>query len=191
MKFAWYNEPPAWSEDGGTLRVTTGPGTDFWCRTHYGFVRDNGHFRHVMAKGDFSASVVVEAAYSHLYDQAGLMVRVDAANWLKTGIEFTDGALHFSVVVTRDGYSDWSQCRLAEAEGQPLALRLTRHAEALRVQYRLPGGHWIAARLAMLSMGERVAVGPMCCTPERQGLQVAFRDFAVGPPIARDLHADA
>jgi regulation of enolase protein 1 (concanavalin A-like superfamily) len=28
----------------------------------------------------------------------------------------------------------------------------------------------------------------MCCTPERAGLEVDFRHFAVGPAIARDLH---
>ncbi len=117
MNLSWLNAPPHWREDGNTLHVTTGDRTDFWCRTHYGFVRDNGHFRHVETAGDFTASVTVDAAYTQLYDQAGLMVRVDAGNWLKTGIEFTDGAAHFSTVVTRDGYSDWSQFRLPEDGG--------------------------------------------------------------------------
>jgi regulation of enolase protein 1 (concanavalin A-like superfamily) len=56
------------------------------------------------------------------------------------------------------------------------------------VQYRQLGGQWIPARLAMLAMGETVAVGMMCCTPERAGLDVTFRDFIVAPPISRDLH---
>lgn len=188
MNLTWLNAPPRWHEDGNTLHVTTGDRTDFWCRTHYGFVRDTGHFRHVETAGDFTASVTVDAAYTHLYDQAGLMVRVDAGNWLKTGIEFTDGSAHFSTVVTRDGYSDWSQFRLPETAGAELELRVTRHAEALRVQYRLPAGAWTAARLAMLAMGESVAVGMMCCTPERQGLAVTFRDFTVGAAVSRELH---
>jgi regulation of enolase protein 1 (concanavalin A-like superfamily) len=31
----WLDEPPAWSEDDGTVRMTTAPGTDFWRTTHY------------------------------------------------------------------------------------------------------------------------------------------------------------
>ncbi len=31
-------------------------------------------------------------------------------------------------------------------------------------------------------------VGPMCCTPERAGLDVRFSDFRIGPPIVKDLH---
>ena len=188
MNLTWLNAPPRWSEDGNGLHVTTGDHTDFWCRTHYGFIRDTGHFRYAMATGDFTASVTVSAAYRHLYDQAGLMVRVNAENWLKTGIEFTDGAAHFCTVVTRDGYSDWSQFKLPETAGTALEVRITRHAEALRVQYRPSGGAWTAARLAMLAMGESVAVGMMCCTPEREGLEVIFRDFTVGAAISRDLH---
>jgi regulation of enolase protein 1 (concanavalin A-like superfamily) len=149
MNLAWLNEPPRWSEAGNTLHVTTGDRTDFWCRTHYGFVRDTGHFRFVEWAGDFSMSATIDAAYTHLYDQAGLMVRVDAGNWLKTGVEFTDDAAHFSTVVTRDGYSDWSQFKLPEKMGPALDARITRHAEALRVQYRLPGYPWTAARAAV------------------------------------------
>jgi uncharacterized protein len=189
MNHAWLNEPPQWSEDGTTLRVTTGDKTDFWCRTHYGFIRDNGHFRFAEWPGDFTATATIAAAYTHLYDQAGLMVRVDASNWLKTGVEFTDGSAHFSTVVTRGGYSDWSQFKLPDAIGSALEVRITRHAETLRVQYRQPGGQWTAARLAMLAMGESVAVGMMCCTPERAGLEVTFGDFTVGAAISRDLHA--
>lgn len=41
------------------------------------------------------------------YDQAGLMVRLDAENWMKCGTEFFAGRRHASVVLTRD-FSDWS-----------------------------------------------------------------------------------
>ena len=45
--------------------------------------------------------------YEALYDQAGPLLRIDETHWVKAGIEFTDGLMHFSVVVTRD-VSDWS-----------------------------------------------------------------------------------
>ena len=189
MDGEWLNEPPRWQNIGGILRVETGERTDFWCRTHYGFVRDNGHFYHRRATGDFTAAVHFAAGYAALYDQAGLMVRADAENWLKCGIEYTDGGVHFSTVVTRDGFSDWSQQRIDAAAAEGLDVRVTRHSEALRVQFRLPGAErWTMARLAKLEMQEAVQAGPMCCTPERAGLTVRFEDFTLRPAISRHLH---
>jgi regulation of enolase protein 1 (concanavalin A-like superfamily) len=43
-------------------------------------------------------------------------------------------------------------------------------------------------RLAPFPKSKTYAVGPMCCTPERAGLEVAFSDFTVGPPLGKDLH---
>lgn len=103
----WYNEPPHWHAEGETLSVTTGPDSDFWRVTHYGFVRDSGHFGFEMAPGDVSAEVRVRGAYRDLYDQAGLMFRIDERNWIKGGIELVDGVQQVSAVVTRE-FSDWS-----------------------------------------------------------------------------------
>jgi regulation of enolase protein 1 (concanavalin A-like superfamily) len=47
----WLNEPPAWREEDGVLTVTTGLKTDFWRETHYGFVRDDGHFATAPLRG--------------------------------------------------------------------------------------------------------------------------------------------
>jgi uncharacterized protein len=186
----WMNEPPLWRESVDELHVTTGAKTDFWNRTFYGFIRSNGHFRHRSVAGDFSASVQVAADYQALYDQAGLMLWVGTDNWLKTGIEYTDATVHLSTVVTRTGYSDWSQQPIDSDARHGIELRLTRHGETLRVQFRLPGRTWQMIRLTTLPMFETVDVGMMCCTPERAGLEVTFRNFHVGSPIAPTLHDD-
>ena len=47
--------------------------------------------------------VRVRASYEALYDQAGIMVRVDERNWLKAGIEKSDGQCQLSSVLTVDG----------------------------------------------------------------------------------------
>jgi regulation of enolase protein 1 (concanavalin A-like superfamily) len=39
-------------------------------------------------------------------------------------------------------------------------------------------------------MPETVDVGPMCCSPTGEGLEVTFHRFDIGPPIPRELHAD-
>ncbi|HEV7436338.1 MAG TPA: DUF1349 domain-containing protein [Pseudorhizobium sp.] len=73
----WLNEPTKAKASARELSVTTDAKTDFWRETHHGFVRDNGHFYAFQAEGDFTAQVRIRAHIEHLYDQAGLMVRLD------------------------------------------------------------------------------------------------------------------
>jgi uncharacterized protein len=181
----WLNEPPRWHEQGATLSVVTGGKTDFWRTTHYGFVRDSGHFRFDRVSGDFTAEVTVTGDYRALYDQAGLMVRLDAEHWLKAGVEYVEGRLMLSAVVTRS-FSDWSTVPAFEAP-DPLRLRLSRHGTALRVEWATDKG-FDMLRLAYLPARDPALVGPMCCSPERAGLAVQFTDFRIADPIPRDLH---
>lgn len=185
---AWHNEPPSHERRGDQLVLRTGLETDYWNNTFYGFRHDNGHFLATEATGDFSVETTFLARFEHLYDQAGVMLWVDGENWLKCGVEFTDGRLFFSAVVTRDDQSDWSVTPMEGEPALPVTLRLTRHDEALRVQVRDVDGHWQLVRLCYLRMPATVEVGPMACSPTRQGLEVTFVDFRIGEPISRDLH---
>src|SRR6476661_1422881 len=133
----WFNEPPAWDDQGQTITVHTGPQSDFWRTTHYGFIRDSGHFYYRPVAGDFTAEVEVRGGYRDLYDQAGLMVRQDAHTWMKCGIEFVEGVQQASAVVTRK-YSDWSVAPLA-ANPPAIRLRVVRRGAALEVSYSLDG----------------------------------------------------
>lgn len=183
----WLNEPAEWSGENGTLELVTDKATDFWRKTFYGFTRDSGHAFLEPVAGDFSASATVTADYETLYDQAGLILRIDETHWIKTGIEFTDGLMHFSTVVTRD-VSDWSVIPLPDADPQtPVSVRITRHDDAVRVQFHLGDGHWQMARLCPFPSSDAF-VGMTACTPERAGLKVRFSGFSVGAPIPRDLH---
>src|ERR1700754_2692565 len=101
-KLAWEHEPAKWTESAGVLTETVPAGTDYWRVTHYGFIRDNGPFRYQMQSGDFEAKVRIAGEYRELYHQAGLMIRIDEKNWIKTGIEFVDGRQNISAVVTRE-----------------------------------------------------------------------------------------
>jgi uncharacterized protein len=177
----WLNEPPEWREEDGDLTIVTGDRTDFWRRTHYGFVRDDGHARLAPAVGDFSATVAFRGDYEALYDQAGLMLRFDAENWIKAGVEFVAGRRMLSVVVTR-GFSDWSTMP-APVETAWLLLRLTRIGSAVHVHWAAEGLPFRMLRLAYFPEGP-AAVGPMACSPQRAGFRAAFRDFHLGPPEA-------
>ncbi len=103
----WLNEPKKWNGDASELTMTVEPGTDFWRITHYDFIRDSGPFAYQELAGNFEASVRVTGHYRELFHQAGLMVRIDNKNWIKTGIEYVDGVQNVSAVVTRE-FSDWS-----------------------------------------------------------------------------------
>jgi len=189
VNYSWLNEPAEWSGDASDLSFVTDETTDFWRETFYGFVRDNGHAYLAPVSGDFSASAVIEGDYEQLYDQAGLMLRVDERNWIKTGIEYTDGMMHFSVVVTNT-VSDWSVIPLPNASpSSEMRVRLTRHDNAVRVQYAIGGRSWQMARLAPFTDAD-AQVGVMACSPERQGFKARFREIAIGPAIARKLHDD-
>jgi regulation of enolase protein 1 (concanavalin A-like superfamily) len=175
----WLNEPPQWRDKDGVLRVVTGDRTDFWRTTHYGFVRDDGHGRLAPAEGDFAATLAFRGDYETLYDQAGMLLRLDAANWIKAGVEFVAGRRMLSVVVTRD-VSDWSTMPVP-VEAEWLWLRLTRIGTAGHVHWAAERGeaNFRMLRLAYFPEGP-VGVGPMCCSPQRAGFTAEFRDFTVG-----------
>ena len=177
----WLNPPPKWSLDADGLSVTTGKDTDFWQDTFYGFRRDNGHCLAAPIAGDFSAVATFSGAYETLYDQAGLMLRIDPDNWVKAGIELEAGAAHFSTVVTRAGRSDWSMLPVA-AIGTSQSIRLTRVGGAIAVHYPDTEGGWRLMRLADFPGTDDATVGPMACSPQRAGFTVRFSAFTVGAP---------
>ena len=178
-----------WSGDATRLELRTAANTDFWRETFYGFIRDSGHAFLRRVSGDFSASAKVRGDYEALYDQAGLFLRIDEKHWIKAGIEFTDGLMHFSVVVTRD-VSDWSVIPLPQSKpSDEVSVRLTRHGDAVRVQFAVGGAPWQLARLCPFPAAD-AEIGVMACSPERAGFHAVFDDIVVGPPIARNLHAD-
>lgn len=182
----WLNEPPQWSMDASGLELVTGEKTDFWQDTFYGFHRDNGHFFGNRVKGDFSAVVTFEGDYQTLYDQAGLMMRLDHNNWLKAGVEFSDGATNFSVVVTRTR-SDWSVINVPRVE-ELQQVRLTRVGGAVLVHFLTARGRWELLRLADFPRGSEALLGPMACSPQRAGFRARFTGFTVGAPVEKPLH---
>ena len=183
---SWLNQPTKWTLEDGTLRVISDDKTDFWRKTSYGFIRDSGHFFGVATDGDFTAQVHVTGHYATLYDQAGLMVRIDEEHWIKCGVEFSDGQLWLSTVLTA-GKSDWA-VSVAPAMPNGFWLRVTASQGVIRVQYSVDGTLWPLLRLAPVPVAARYLVGPMCCTPERGGLEVAFSEFSAGPAQRKDLH---
>jgi uncharacterized protein len=171
-KMRWFNEPASAKQAGDQFVVTTKAKTDFWRKTFYDYVTDNGHFYFLPVSGDFTLESSVSGKYAALYDQAGLMVRVDAGNWLKCGLELVDGIGHASVVVTRD-FSDWSTVRGITTK-EPLWWRMVRKGSSLEVLYSLDGKNFTSTRLGYLPFQATVDAGIMCCSPEGTGFESTF-----------------
>lgn len=128
----------------------------------------------------------MQSCYEQLYDQAGIMVRVDSANWLKAGIEVSDGQMMLSSVLTA-GKSDWAT---AVYTGDPYSfwLRVTVADGVLRLQVSSDRKRWPLVRLAPFPASDNYLVGPMTCTPERSGLEVTFSDWKLCPALNKQLH---
>ena len=75
------------------------------------FLRLRHGQRPFLLRARYSVSSLFQARvngnYAALYDQAGLMVRLDEKHWMKCGSEFVEGKRWASVVFTHD-FSDWS-----------------------------------------------------------------------------------
>ncbi|MEQ9723995.1 DUF1349 domain-containing protein [Pseudomonas sp. WHRI 8822A] len=182
----WLNRPATSAVSEHNLTITTDQKTDFWRETHYGFTRDTGHFLGIATADEFTATIRIQGEFRSLYDQAGLMVRIDEKRWVKTGVEFTDGQAFLSTVVT-DGKSDWSVSQPFK-ELEDFYIRVTLSNGAMRIQASRDGSFWPLLRLAPFPVADTYQIGPTACTPERSGLVVRFSEFTINPATSKDLH---
>lgn len=184
-RLRWFNEPGRWATGAGGLALTTEAGTDFWQGTHYGFRVDNGHALLTQAAGDFVLEVEVQGRPLHQYDQAGLMIRLSASDWLKASVEFEPGApSRLGCVVTNHGWSDWSTQDIDPAAGRHVAFKVARAGADYTVEAALrPDGGWSQIRLARLQndAGGSVAAGLYACSPKGAGFVAMFQRLRLAP----------
>lgn len=179
----WMIAPPAsFNESADELSVEAVKGSDFWRKTHYGFIHDNGHLYAEKVTGDFVMQVTFTANYINEYDQAGLMLWVDETTWLKTGIEYTEGRYFASAVITRD-FSDWAVAPLPETfKGDAFTIRLKREGSSVEIHYRLQENDpWTLLRITYLSETPTLYAGRMVCAPTGTGYRVTFSQFSISP----------
>ncbi len=171
-RMKWLNEPVSATISENKLVVRAKPKTDFWRKTFFGYVTDSGHFFHLPVRGDFVFEARVEGQYAAQYDQAGLMVRIDAQNWVKCGTEFSDNARHASVVFTRE-FSDGSTMSDLVTSG-PVWWRVVRRPDSLETLCSADGQNFTSVRFGYLVPSATAEVGIMCAAPEGGGFQCAF-----------------
>ncbi|MEV4842904.1 DUF1349 domain-containing protein [Micromonospora matsumotoense] len=172
--------------DDGDLLVEPGAESDLWRRTSYGFVHDDAPalLAALPATGAVEVSFVLD--YPAQFDQAGVLVRVDERNWVKAGVEISDGLPQVGAVVTRE-FSDWSVAPVPQWRGREVTVRVSRDGDALTIRARADGEAWRLVRLAPLAPDAVALAGPFCCSPSRGGLTVRFTGWRQGP-ADRELH---
>jgi regulation of enolase protein 1 (concanavalin A-like superfamily) len=179
----WLHRPPHVAIIKGRLVMRAAEGSDAWRTTSYGFVRDSAHALLTDLPDGWAMQVSFLADFHEQFDQAGIFVRTDETCWTKAGIEFSDGSLQASAVVT-DGMSDWSVAAVPSFAGTEVTVRVSRSGTALTIRVRSADDPWRLLRLAPIDPAAVAYAGPYCCAPERDGLAVTFTRWSAGPADA-------
>ena len=170
-RMTWLNPPASWSKSGNKVLVRSAPKSDFWREPPDDF-RGSGHFFHLPVSGDFIFQARINGQYAGQYDHAGLMVRVDAKNWMKCGTEFYDGQRHASVVFTR-GFSDWSTMPDL-SQTAPVWWRVIRKNNWIESLCSLDGKSFTSVRQGYFVSAPKADVGIMCAAPKGTGFAASF-----------------
>jgi len=176
--FTWWYEPKEWKITNEGLQVKPDSGSDFWQRTHYGFRNDNAHFIYKEIEGDFEMSASVSFSPMHRYDQAGLCVRLDEDNWLKTSAEYeTEKFSHLGAVVTNLGYSDWSTQEIP-ADVKEAEYKIVRKGQDFEIYARYGNREFQQIRIAHLHKeATKIKAGMYACSPTAGGYSALFKRF--------------
>ena len=176
-KMNWFNEPEQWSIEGDKLTMTITPKSDYWRISHYGFTVDDAPFYYAEYGGEFEAKVKVCGDYKTRFDQAGMMIRIDHENYIKTGIEFVDGKYNLSTVVTHHT-SDWSVIAL-DKPVKELWIKAVRRLDAIEIFYSFDDKTYTMMRNAWMESNRPVKIGMMGASPDGDGFKATFSDFSV------------
>ena len=179
-KMNWINPPAEVAFGTATITARSRPRTDFWRKTFYGYITDNGHLFSLPVFGDFQFQARVDGQYAALYDQAGLMVRLDEKHWMKCGSEFVDGKRQASVVFTHD-FSDWSTMEDLSQDA-PVYWRVARKKDSIEAQVSRDGASWQTIRQGYFPPLVEVQVGVMCAAPEGAGFLATFDELRLDKP---------
>ena len=174
----WAHEPEKWKQKDEEVRVTCPEDVDYWRNTLHGFVKDDAPFYWMYVDYDFEARLSMKAKIKYLYDQAGMMIRIDEENWIKLGIAMYRDQPHVSCVFTR-GNSDWSTHRLPNRKIEWFHVWAKRIGEVIECFYSLDNNNWIRIRQGHFADAPRMRVGMMCAAPESAGFKVTFKDFMI------------
>ncbi|CAB4341047.1 MAG: DUF1349 domain-containing protein [Actinobacteria bacterium] len=181
----WSRQPASIVEEDGALKVESIEASDWWRTTAYGFIHDDGHALTIDFPNESAMEVSFILDFTEQFDQAGIFLRADEANWIKGGVEFCDGYPQVGAVVTQNK-SDWSSSRISEWMGKEVTVRASRSGDAVTIRAGINGDLQLV-RVAPLDPARSWSAGPMTCAPSRAGLVTSFTSWSIGEPD-QELH---
>lgn len=176
-KMNWFNEPQSWAIEGDRLMMDVTPKSDYWRISHYGFTVDDAPFYYAEYGGEFEAKVRIAGDYKVRFDQAGMMIRLDHENYIKTGIEYVDGKYNLSTVVTHRT-SDWSVIAL-DRPVESIWIKAVRRHDAVEIFYSFDDREYHMMRNAWVEANCPVRVGMFAACPDGEGFRAEFSGFKV------------
>ena len=176
-KMQWFNEPEKWEIKDNALTMFVTPQCDYWRISHYGFTVDDAPFYYATYGGEFEVKVKISGDYKCIFDQMGLMLRIDHENYIKAGVEFVDGKFNLSTVVTHKT-SDWSVITLDKTPDF-VWIKAVRRLDAVEIFYSYDDKTYTMMRNAHLQDNTPVMVGLMAASPDGNGFDAKFEYFKV------------
>lgn len=181
--------------NGSTLVLRAPAKKDFWRRTFYTPLLVKSDASGLLYPAPSPASgeeftLQLDFRFSPVsqFDQAGVLLFIDEARWMKCGIEYCDGSPRLSVVVCNE-FSDWSTQHWHE-NGVRLKVHSVQQSSSFVVEASPLGkSDYQFVRIGHLdsvqgSDGQWLPwrVGPFAACPTAQkGCQAVFTAFSIGP----------
>lgn len=169
---SWSRQPTTVATQNGKLVVEAADKSDFWRNTSYQFIHNDGHALLKTFPDKSALEVSFNLDFSGQWDQCGIFIRNTDVNWIKTGVEYFDGAPHVGAVVTREN-SDWSMAAYPEWFGKVITFRASRDGNALTIRAKADGDFQLV-RVAPIDPQLNWEAGPFICAPTRAGMVGEF-----------------
>ncbi|MHB8087854.1 MAG: DUF1349 domain-containing protein [Anaerolineaceae bacterium] len=181
-KFHWIYPPKRFELGADKLTLFTGPDTDYWQRTYYGFQHDNAPaFLTAVSESEFSFTVRTKWTPAKLFDQCGIVLYQDADNWFKASVEYeSPQASKLGSVVTNLGYSDWATTDISSSQNE-MTYRLSRRGQDFCIENSFDGVTFKQMRIFHMHQKlESVNIGVYACSPLDSSMRAEFSTFTFG-----------
>lgn len=177
--WTWLNEPSKWSVGPNGLTIHPDGETDFWSRSYYEFIHDNGHFlfRNIPNNLNYTIYTKVKLYPLNKFDQAGLMARFNSDSWVKLAAEYGNEQISQLGSVVTNYFSDWSTRNIPSNQNQ-IEYRMAKIGNSWVLHAKIEGDdEWEALRVGYLENNDSyqdVPVGIFACSPTASGFRVEF-----------------
>ena len=152
---SWTREPREYSIEPERITITTDAHTDLWQRTYYHFRNDSAPVLQ-METADSFFSFIVKTDFTeshHRFDQCGIVMYLDAENWLKASVEYENESFqHLGSVVTNHGWSDWATTAIP-ADVKSMWYRLSRREDDYCIECSPDGKDFMQMRVCHMWEG--------------------------------------